>query len=173
MDDKPKLTVVVVSAALLIPLVAAIAIFTDTFAEAFPVPAVIEGLLGGAGIALGFGVVNLLTLSPKWRKPVAGAIALVCGLLLAGVLYFMWTFFNGPPMPGWMIWIAKSLPEFTPQVGYWFQMISGLALGVFAAALIRLFQKPWQERSKRQEVWTALLAIGAGLIAILSVAVLS
>jgi uncharacterized membrane protein len=169
------LTVIVVSVVILIPLVAAIALFTDAFAKAFPVPVMIEGLLTAAGLVVGFGIVNLLTLSRRWRKPVAGSIVLACGLLVAGLLWLIWTVFNSPSIPEWMIRAARNLPEYAPQsrIDYGMQAISGLTLGIFLAALKRFFQKPGQEQPRKREVQIALLMIGVGLTIIALVYIFS
>ena len=174
-DVRAKLTVVVVAAAIFVPLVVAVALFTDAFANAFSATAILQGLLTGAGVVAGFGIVNLLTLSLKWRKPVAGGIILAFGLLLASLLWLIWTFSNSPSIPEWMIRAARNLPRYTPQsrIDYGMQAISSLALGVFAAALHRFFQKPWQRDSKKREAKIALLMIGVSLTIILTVYVLS
>jgi hypothetical protein len=173
--DKAKLTVIVVSAALLISLVAAIALFTDVFANAFPIPVMIESLVWVAGLVVRFGIVNLLTLSRRWRKPVAGTIVLACGLLFAGLFWLLWTFFNSPSILEWEIQVARNLPEYTPQsrTDYGIQAVYGLTFGVFFAALNRFFQKPWDEEPKRREAQLSLLAIGIGLTIIILVYVLS
>ena len=100
---------------------------------------------------------------------------MACGLLFAGLLWLIWTFFNAPSIPEWMIWAARNLPRYTPQsqIAYGIQALRALTLGVFLAALHRFFQKPWQEDSKRREARFALLTTGVGLTIILLVYVFS
>ncbi|MGF1473424.1 MAG: hypothetical protein ACFB50_17015 [Rubrobacteraceae bacterium] len=167
LPDRAKVTLIVVAAGLLVLLLFVV--------NALPVSAVIEPLAWVAGLSVGVGIVYLLTLSGKWRKPVAGALALAVGLVIAGLLWLAWTVFNAPSVPEWVIRAARNLPEAPPgsRIGSGVQVVSGLMFGILIASLRRLFQKPALEKWEKQEFRTALLMAGVGFVIILLIFVFS
>ncbi|MGB3633693.1 MAG: hypothetical protein WA982_06605 [Rubrobacteraceae bacterium] len=154
-DRKAMKAVWVILAVTFIPLVTAIAIFTDAFSSSL-LP---EILFTFSGILLGTGGVTLLTLPKRLRKPVSAVILLAYGLLVASILYLLLSLGQQVPVPEWLVGIAENPPDIPlPE-----QLIFGALGGFPGPALSRFLHYQSPEQSSKREAQFALLWIGAGL----------
>ena len=160
-DEKAIKAVWIILAVTFIPLVAAIALFT----EAFSGDVVPDILFMFSGILLGTGSATLLTIPRRLGKLIAAGIILTYGLLIALVLFILWSLGQQTPAPEWLVWIGENPPDILlPE-----QLIYG-AFGGFSGPVIGRFwhsQRP--DQSSKREAQFALLAIGAGLTLALAV----
>ena len=154
-DEKAMKSVWIILTVTFIPLVTAIAVFTDVFSASF-VPDI---LFMFSGLLLGTGSATLLTLPRRLRKPLAAGIISVYGLLVASVIFVLWSLGQQEAAPEWLIRILDSPPDIPlPE-----QLIYGAMGGFLGPAISRFLHHRDPEQSSKREAQLALLAIGTGL----------
>ncbi|CAN5524454.1 hypothetical protein BH24ACT22_BH24ACT22_19160 [soil metagenome] len=145
----------IILAVTFIPLVVAVAIFTDVFSSPF----IREILFMLSGILLGTGAATLLTLPKRFRKPLAATILLFYGLLVASLLYLFWSLDRQTTAPEWLVGIVENPPSILlPE-----HLIFGALGGFLGPAISRFLHHQSSEQSSKREAQFALLTIVAGL----------
>ena len=163
-DKKAMNTVWVIFTVTFVPLAVGAALFTDVLSS----PIVPEILFMFSGILVGTGSATLLTIPRRLRKPVALGIILAYGLLIASVVYLLWSLGQEASAPGWLVRVVENPPDVPlPE-----QLIYGAFGGFLGPAIGRFLHRQRSDQPSRHEAQLALLAIGAGLTLALVVSAL-